>query len=74
VEGSIKGVYLLVSEPRGKQKGLLRGAVWSGAVAGFYFQRSDIWWSIAGLAVLVMGISAALFGWRVWETAVGLWP
>lgn len=52
--------------------GSIFGAV--GAIIAFYFQNSDIWWSIVGLAALVMGLLAALFGRKFWETAVGIWP
>ena len=45
-----------------------------GALIAFWLQHSDIWWSIVGLAALVMGILAALFGRKFWETATGLWP
>ena len=52
--------------------GALFGAV--GAVVVFYLQHLDIWWSIVGLAALVMGVLAAIFGRKFWESAVGLWP
>jgi len=52
------------------------GAIFGGggALLAFYFQHSEIWWSIIGLAAVVMGLLAALFGRKFWETAVGLWP
>lgn len=50
--------------------GALFGA--GGAIVAFYLQHSDIWWSIVGLAALVMGVLAAIFGRKFWETAVGL--
>ena len=52
------------------------GAIFGGggALFAFYFQHSEIWWSITGLAAFVMGTLAALFGRKIWETAVGLWP
>ena len=46
----------------------------AGTVIAFWLQHSEIWWSIFGLAALVMGILAALFGGKFWETAIGLWP
>ena len=52
--------------------GALFGGV--GAIIGFWLQHSEIWWSIVGLAALVMGILAALFGRKFWDTAVSLWP
>ena len=53
--------------------GALFGA--GGAVAVFYFvEHSPIHWGIVGLAAGVMGLLAALFGRKFWETAVGLWP
>jgi len=52
------------------------GAVFGagGAVITFWLQHSDIWWSIVGLAALVLGTFASLFGRKFWETAIGLWP
>lgn len=52
--------------------GVLFGA--GGAVVAFYLQHSEISWSIVGVAALVMGILAVIFGRKFWETAVGLWP
>jgi hypothetical protein len=53
--------------------GALFGAI--GAVVDFhYFEKSDIDWGIVGLAALVLGILAALFGKKFWDTAVGIWP
>jgi hypothetical protein len=48
------------------------GAV--GAIIAFWWQHSDIWWSIVGLAALVLGVLAAFLGRKFWETAIGLWP
>ena len=48
------------------------GAV--GAIIAFWLQHSEIWWSIVGLAALVMGVLTALFGRKFWETAISIWP
>jgi hypothetical protein len=46
-----------------------------GAVIIFRFvEHSPVHWGIASLAGGVMGVLAALFGRKFWETAVGLWP
>jgi hypothetical protein len=52
------------------------GALFGGgsAVFTFYLQHSDIWWSIVGLAALVMGVLAFVFGRLFWEHAGDLWP
>jgi hypothetical protein len=52
--------------------GAMFGAV--GALIAFWLEHSEIWWSVVGLAAVVMGVLAALFGRKFWETAVGLWP
>ena len=45
-----------------------------GAIVAFWLQHSEVWWGLVGLAALAMGILAALFGRKFWETAIGLWP
>jgi hypothetical protein len=46
-----------------------------GAVLTFRFvEHSAVHWGIVGLAAIVMGFLAALFGRRFWDTAIGLWP
>jgi len=52
--------------------GVLFGA--GGAVFAFYWSHSDIWWSIVGLAGLVMGVLAGVFGRKFWEHAGDFWP
>lgn len=54
----------------------LAGAAFGGvgAIIAFWFQHSEICWSIVGLAALMMGIMAALFGRKFWDTAGHLWP
>ena len=53
--------------------GALFGA--GGAVVAFHFiEHSPVSWGIVGLAAGVMGMLAALFGRKFWETAIGLWP
>ena len=53
--------------------GALFGAV--GAVVAFLFmEHSSVSWGIVGLAAGVMGLLAALFGRRFWDTAIALWP
>ncbi len=52
------------------------GAIFGGggALVALWLERSDVWWSIVGLAAVVMGLLAALFGRRFWDAAIGLWP
>ena len=46
-----------------------------GAVLVFRFvEHAPVNWGIVGLAAVVMGSLAALFGRKFWDTAVGLWP
>ena len=46
-----------------------------GAVLVFRFvEHAPVHWGIVGLAAIVMGSLAALFGRKFWDTAVGLWP
>lgn len=46
-----------------------------GAVVAFLFvEQSPIHWDIVALAAVLMGVFAALFGRKFWETAAGLWP
>jgi hypothetical protein len=46
-----------------------------GAIIAFHwFEKSEIHWGIVGLAALAMGILAAAFGKKFWETAIGSWP
>ena len=53
--------------------GALFGA--SGALLAFRFvEHSPVHWGIVGLAAVVMGFLAALFGRKFWEAVVGLWP
>ena len=52
--------------------GAVFGAV--GAIVAFWLQHSEIWWSIVGLAALVMGVLAALFGRKFLDTAISIWP
>jgi hypothetical protein len=53
--------------------GALFGAV--GAVVGFHFiEHAPVDWGIVALASGVMGLLAALFGRKFWETAIGMWP
>jgi hypothetical protein len=53
--------------------GALFGA--GGAVLHFLFiERSSVNWGIVGLAAVVMGLLAALFDRKFWDTAVRLWP
>jgi len=53
--------------------GALFGA--GGAVLLFCFvENSEIHWGIVGLAAGVMGVLAALFGRKFWDTAIGIWP
>jgi hypothetical protein len=56
--------------------GFIGGAVFgaAGAVVSFWLMHSEIWWSIVGLAALVMGVLAAMFGRKFWETATSIWP
>ena len=53
--------------------GALFGA--GGAILVFHFvERSPVHWGIAGLVAVVMGLLAALFGRKFWDTAVSIWP
>ena len=53
--------------------GGLFGAI--GAIIRFHFwEHSEIHWGIVGLAAMVMGILAASFGRKFWNTAGGIWP
>ena len=53
--------------------GALFGAV--GAMIVFrIIERSAIHWGIVGLAAVVMGVLAALFGRKFWDTATSIWP
>jgi hypothetical protein len=53
--------------------GALFGA--GGAMLAFRFiENSPVHWGTIGLAAIVMGLLAALFGRKFWEIAVGLWP
>lgn len=53
--------------------GALFGA--GGAVLAFLFkEQSPVHWGIVGLAAIVMGLLAACFGRKFWDTAVGIWP
>jgi hypothetical protein len=53
--------------------GALFGA--GGAVLVFRFaEHAPVDWGIVGLAAVIMGFLAALFGRKFWDTAVGLWP
>ena len=53
--------------------GALFGA--GGAILVFRFsEHAPIHWGIVALAAAVMGVLAALFGRKFWDTAVGLWP
>jgi hypothetical protein len=53
------------------------GAVFGagGAIFLFYFEEhSPVHWGIVGLAAAVMGVLAASFGQRFWDTATKHWP
>jgi hypothetical protein len=53
--------------------GALFGA--GGAVLVFRFvEHSPVHWGIVGLAAVVMGLLAALFGRKFWDTAITMWP
>jgi len=53
--------------------GALFGA--GGALLVFRFvEHSPPHWGIVGLAAAVMGLLAALFGRKFWDTALGMWP
>jgi hypothetical protein len=53
--------------------GALFGA--GGAVLAFYFiEQGPVHWGIVGLASVVMGGLAALFGKKFWDTAIFIWP
>jgi hypothetical protein len=46
-----------------------------GAVLIFLFvEHSPIHWGFVAVAAFIMGLLAALFGRKFWNTAVGLWP
>jgi len=41
----------------------------------FHFvEQSPVHWGITGLAAVVMGLLAALFGRKFWDTAISIWP
>jgi hypothetical protein len=56
--------------------GFLGGSVFGavGAIIGFWFEHFAISWWIVALCALVMGLLAAAFGRKFWDTAVGIWP
>lgn len=53
--------------------GALFGA--GGAILVFHFvEQSAVHWGITALAAIVMGLLAALFGRKFWDTAISIWP